>query len=265
MNGKKTSRLPGFVRGLIAFVFWIGVWWILSAVVGKEVLVPSPPVVAEHLFSFFKTGEFYLSVLSTLGRILGGFTAAVLLGTALGILCARVRAVDTLISPLMSVIRSTPVASFIILALVWIDKNLIPAAISALMVLPVLFGNVKAGVLSADPKLLEMAAVFRFSRKQKLSRIYFPAVAPYLTAGLKTCLGLAWKAGVAAEVLSLAASSIGLHLYESKVYLETADMFAWTLVVILLSLLIEKGMMSFVLYCQKKGRLQPVTEGGVTP
>ena len=124
------------------------------------------------------------------------------------------------------------------------------------MVLPVLFGNVKAGIQSADPQLLEMARVFRFTRKQKLLRIYFPAVAPYLAAGLKTCLGLAWKAGVAAEVLCLAAASIGRHLYESKIYLETADMFAWTLVVILLSILIEKGMMAAVMACQKKWRLR---------
>ena len=169
-----------------------------------------------------------------------------------GVICAVSKTADALLSPLFSVIKATPVASFIILALVWINKELIPVFISALMVLPVIHGNVREGIISTDRELLEMAKIFGFSRKQKLSRIYLPSVAPYLTAGVKTCLGLAWKAGVASEVLCFAAYSIGNKLYQAKVYLETADMFAWTVTVIVISIIIEKVLMSLVSLRQKK-------------
>ena len=114
------------------------------------------------------------------------------------------------------------------------------------MVLPVIHGNVKQGILQTDVQLLEMARIFGFGRRQTLAKIYLPSVFPYLLAGIKTSLGLAWKAGVASEVLCFAAYSIGNKLYQSKVYLETADMFAWTLTVILISLFIEKLLMGLI-------------------
>lgn len=243
---KRAKALPAPLRFLLVFAFWVGVWWLISAIVGKEVLIPSPPAVAVHLFELLKTSDFYISVGMSVLRITAGFAAAVMLGIITGVLCAVSKAADALLSPLFSVIKATPVASFIILALVWINKELIPVFISALMVLPVIHGNVREGIKSTDKELLEMAKVFGFSKKQKLRRIYLPSVMPYLTAGVKTCLGLAWKAGVASEVLCFAAYSIGNKLYQSKVYLETADMFAWTVTVVVISVIIEKLLMSLV-------------------
>ena len=175
-----------------------------------------------------------------------------ILGIITGILCAKISAADALLSPFFSVIKATPVASFIILALVWINKELIPVFISALMVLPVIHGNVKQGIIETDVQLLEMARIFGFGRRKTLKVIYLPSVLPYLSAGMKTCLGLAWKAGVASEVLCFASYSIGNRLYQAKVYLETADMFAWTVTVILISVIIEKLLMALVTINRKK-------------
>ena len=251
---KKRTKLPAPVRSLLAFVFWVGVWWIISLIVGREVLIPSPPAVAVRLFELLQTSDFYISVLLSVLRITAGFGAAVVLGIITGILCAKSSAADTLLSPFFSVIKATPVASFIILALVWINKELIPVFISALMVLPVIHGNVKQGILQTDVQMLEMARIFGFGRKKTLKVVYLPSVLPYLYAGMKTCLGLAWKAGVASEVLCFAAYSIGNRLYQSKVYLETADMFAWTVTVIIISVIIEKLLMAAVSLHNKKNR-----------
>ena len=249
---KQRVRIPAPLRPVLALIFWIGVWWAVSAIVDREVLIPSPPVVAVRLFGLLGEADFHISVILSILRITAGFAAAVLLGTCTGILCAGVKTADLLISPLMSVIRATPVASFIILALIMIDKEMIPVFISALMVLPVIHGNVREGILSADPQLLEMAQIFRFTKAQKLKKIYLPAVAPYLTAGVKTSVGLAWKAGVASEVLCFARYSIGNKLYQAKVYLETSEMFAWTVTVIILSMIIEKLLMAAVSSWQRK-------------
>ena len=162
------------------------------------------------------------------------------LGIVLGALCCRFRFLYQLIYPLLSAVKATPVASFIILALVWLQSVRVPAFIAGLIVLPIVFGNVCQGVAAADRELLEMARVFRLGRWKTLRYIYLPTVAPYLAAAFTTGIGLAWKAGVSAEVLANARNSIGGRIYGAKIYLDTADLFAWTAVVIVLSVVLER-------------------------
>ena len=227
---EKRGTIPAAVRVILPAVFWIGIWWALSAIVNREVLIPSPPAVFLHLLSLLRTADFYLSVLFSVLRVTAGFALGLAAGCLFGALCAGNGWIDALMFPFMSVVRATPVASFIILALVWVNRDMVP----------VLIGNVREGIRKTDRGLLEMARVFQIGAKKTWTKIRIPSVLPYLFAGIKTSIGLSWKAGVAAEVLSIAALSIGKYLYQSKVYLETADMFAWTLVVILLSILIER-------------------------
>ena len=139
----------------------------------------------------------------------------------------------------VKVIRATPVASFIVLVLLWAPTGRVPAIISALMVLPVLWGNVRRGITQTDPLLLEAARAYRFSRGRTLRLVYLPSVFPYFASGCSTGLGLAWKSGVAAEVLCQPALAIGTALYRAKITLETTSLFAWTIVVIALSFLLE--------------------------
>ena len=142
-------------------------------------------------------------------------------------------------SPLLTVIRSTPVASFILLLLIWLGRDILPSVIVLLMVLPVIWGGVQGGLASLDEQLLEMARLYRLGSGRTLWRVVIPSVLPSFLAACRTAVGLAWKAGIAAEVLTVPRLSIGRHLYESKLYLETVDLFAWTLLVIVLSLLLE--------------------------
>lgn len=150
-----------------------------------------------------------------------------------------------MLSPLLKVVTATPVASFIILALVWIGRERVPSFISALIVLPVMTAHIDAGIKSVDLKLQELCLSYGFSFFKRLILLYIPSSAPEIAAGLATSLGLAWKSGVAAEVLCMPKNSIGRYVYESKLYLETPDLFAWTATVILLSILIEKLLRSF--------------------
>lgn len=112
--------------------------------------------------------------------------------------------------------------------------------IAFLVVFPIIYINTIAGFMSTDPKLLEMAWVFRMQGKKKLLYIYRPALLPYLISGCRVALGMGWKSGVAAEVIGVPSNSIGEKLYMAKIYLSTADLFAWTLVIIVISALFEK-------------------------
>ena len=240
--------------GIAVFVFWIAVWQGLSMLVNKEVLLPAPFSVVKRLFGLIRTSGFHKTVLLSCIRIFGGFLIAFFSGCIFGVICAKIKIIDLFLSPVISTIKATPVASFIILTLVWIDKQTAPLFISFLMVFPIIFSNVKEGINSTDKKLLEMARVFEFPKSRILTKIYFPSLIPYLTAGLKASLGIAWKSGVAAEVICQPSFSIGKFLYESKLNLETVDLFAWTVAVILISIIIEKAVIFILNTATKKSK-----------
>ena len=221
-----------FVKNCIVLVFWLCIWQGAAQLTGNELLLPSPLSVLTRLGQLVLTGSFWRT--------------AVVLGCVLAVVCCRWRLLNDLLSPLLTIIKSTPVASFIILLLIWIGRDALPAVIVLLMVLPVVWGNVCAGIRTTDPLLLRTAKVFGFSRWRTLRRVYVPWVMPHFLSACRTSLGLAWKSGIAAEVLTVPALSIGKMLYESKLYWEVQDLFAWTVMVILCSLVIEKVLMAAI-------------------
>lgn len=223
----------------VALLFWLGVWQIFSTVVGEELLFPTPLSTATEMGRLFITPSFWLSAGLTMLRIVGGFVLGAIVGALLAVITTRFRAANILLAPLLQIVRSAPVASFIILAMLWIGRSFLPVFISFLMVVPVVWGNVQKGIQQTDRGLLEMARVYRLGRWDTLVKVWFPSVAPYLLASLTTSLGFAWKSGIAAEVLCLPRESIGKLLQDAKLYLETPQVFALTVVIILFSLLLE--------------------------
>ena len=184
--------------------------------------MPETPQEPRHKFS----------ALTTLAAVLATF----LLAAA----AWRWQFVQAMVRPMVGVLKSTPVASFIILALVWVKTEQLATLISFIMVLPLVYNNLCQGFAAADPKLLEMAKVFELSGWKTFHCCYLPAILPFFLSAVSSALGLAWKSGIAAEVLGRPLTAIGTKIYESKVYLETADLFAWTLVIILLSVALER-------------------------
>ena len=236
MKALLRKLLPAAGAGL----FWLAVWSLLAALVGKELLLPSPGQVLRCLVQLAAGAEFWRTVFRSIFRVLSGILAATVLGVLLAALTERSRVCRLLLAPLMTVVKSTPVASFIILALIWLGRDILPVVITGLMVLPVVWANVSAGIAGQDGKLLEMAAVYRMSRWGILRHITVPSVLPHFRAALSSALGLA------AEVLTVPQLSIGKRIFEAKLYLETTELFAWTLTVILLSLLIERVLLRLV-------------------
>ena len=232
---------------LLPPAFWLGAWQLCAFLVdchvqgrGNELLLPYPAAVLAALVRLAGTSAFWGTVAATLGRILAGMV----LGTALGGLLAALTFLspwaDRLLSPAIRVIRATPVVSFILLILLWMGRDRVPVVISALMVLPVVWGNLSRGLGETDPQLLELARAYRFSPFKTIKLIYLPSLRPFFLSAVTTSMGLAWKSGVAAEVLCLPRPSIGTQIYNAKLYLEVPDLFAWTVVVVALSLALEK-------------------------
>ena len=248
-----SAKLRKTLRTLAVVLFWLLIWQLAAALVGQELLLPSPLRVARELLRLAGGAEFWLTVAQSIRRVLTGIVSAVLLGILLALLTHKSAVLRALLSPVMTLVKSTPVASFIILALVWLGRDVVPPVIAALMVLPVVWANVSQGLDGIDPQLLELAQVFRLPRGRVFRRITLPSVLPHLRAALCSALGLGWKAGVAAEILTVPARSIGKRIYEAKIYLETTELFAWTAAVVLLSLVIERLLLRLVGRIGKKG------------
>ena len=171
---------------------------------------------------------------------LGGFLLSCALAVVLAALSARFSRVEELLAPLVAAVKTVPVASFIILALIWLSSRTLPLFIAALMVFPPVYLNVLEGIRRTDASLLEMARVFRVPFSRTLRGVYLPQVLPYFRSAVSAALGLCWKAGTAAEVIALSSGSIGEKLYNAKIYFQTADLFAWTAAIVLISAAFEK-------------------------
>ena len=209
--------------------------------VQSHLLLVSPWTALVRLATLSGQDSFWLAVSHSLGRILLGFALALVTGIVLAVVSARWHLVDTLLWPYMAAIKATPVASFIILCLIWLDSRSLSVFISFLMVLPIIYTSVLQGIRATDIQLLEMATVFKVSRWRRLVYIYLPQLRPFLVSSCTVATGLAWKAGIAAEVIGIPAGTIGERLYQAKVYLDTGDLFAWTIVVVGLSIVVDKA------------------------
>ena len=244
-------RGPGRIR-LWAVVFWLAVWQIASMVIHQDLFLVSPVRVVVRLGQLVAERDFWRSIANSLLRIGGGFLLAVVSGVVLGVLAARFRRVQELLAPLMLAVKSIPVASFIILALMLFSSRHLAVLISFLIVLPVIYTNVLAGIRSADRQLLEMARVFRIPAARRIRYIYLPQVLPYFLSACGVALGLSWKAGVAAEVIGMPEGSIGEQLQQAKIYLNTPDLLAWTVVIVLVSLGFEKLFLALIRRAAKR-------------
>ena len=243
------SRIAICMRKVLVALFWLILWQILYLVVKQEILIVSPVRASQRLLELAGEGEFWLTAVYSMLRIVSGFLLGVGIGTLLAALTSMSRFLYDLFHPIVSIIKATPVA------LVWIESPYVPVFTSFLMVLPVVWGNVSNGIAKTDRNLLQMAAVYRFHTMKTIRRIYLPSVMPYFTAACTTGMGLSWKAGVAAEVLANTKHSIGSNIYNAKIYIETADLFAWTAVVIVISVVLEKLMVKLMKAVGKKYNL----------
>lgn len=235
----------------LAIVFWLLAWELISRLMDIKYLLASPTEVLVTLGRLSMEVSFWITIANSTLRILAGFLLALISGIILAVLSYRWRAVHELVTPVIQVIKATPVASFIILALLWISEKNLSILISFLIVLPVIYSNVFQGLNHTDSKLLEMAKVFRLNRLKKIKAIYLPAVLPYFISAVSVGLGFSFKAGIAAEVIGYPSRSIGQKLYEAKLYLMTKELFAWSIVIIIISVLFEKAVMVFIRYFYK--------------
>ena len=227
-------------------VFWLAIWQIVAVAINQDIVLTSPIQTIQTLFSLAQLREFWVSIGLSLLRIFVGGALAFTSGSLLAFLSFKYKLVKLLFEPLISTIKSIPVASFVILLLIWVRTPYLSISISFLMALPIIYIAVLEGLLGTDQKLIEMANVYQIHGWYRVKAIYLSQLMPSLKTATSLAMGFCWKSGIAAEVIGLPTFSIGEHLYNAKVYLDTPALFAWTLVVIVMSVLGEKIVMWLV-------------------
>ncbi len=240
-------------RRPLIILFWIFIWQLAAWLIHNNIILVGPADAGLALLRLIPTGDFWLSIGHSFVKISLGFLLAFACGLALGGAAYRFPLLREFLAPILSLLKSIPVASFVILALIWVGSKNLAVFIAFLVVLPMIYVNTLAGLESTDPKLLEMARIFRVPPLKQLRYIYLPALLPYLLSSCKVALGMSWKSGVAAEVIGIPDSSIGEQLYMSKIYLDTANLFAWTFVIIVISALFERVFLALLASLQRKG------------
>lgn len=230
----------GRLRLAVSVLLWLFAWQAACLAVGETLLLPAPFETFARMVSLMFTHTFWQITMHSILRIVWGYLLGVVTGTLLACLTALVPISREFISLPMHLMKTTPVASFIILALIWLNSDTLSTFIAFLMVLPLVWNHIEKGFLTVDDKLLEIAQVYKLSLFTKLRFIILPALSPFFLSACQTALGFAWKAGIAGEVIAIPKNAIGTQLYNAKIYLDTTDLFAWTGFVILLSYLIEQ-------------------------
>ena len=228
------------IAAVLCVLFWLVIWQVGAMLLGQEILLVSPVQAVVRLAQLIPSAEFLRSVGFSTGRILLGFGVGTVSGVALALAAGRSRIVRMLLSPLISAVKAVPVASITVLALIWVTSPNLSVLIALLITLPVVYSGMLEGIDNLDPKLNEMAALFRVPVWRRFTGVYLSQLLPYFRNAVRLAVGLSWKSGTAAEIIGIPSGSIGEKLYTAKIYLETADLFAWTIAVILLSWLSEK-------------------------
>lgn len=234
------ARLAALVKNwILPAVFWLLLWQILCMIVNQKLLLPSPAEVFRR-FEIAAEPGFWAALGMSLARTAVAYAAGVVMAFLLAVLCRFSRIAAGLIKPAMAFVRATPVAAFIMLALVWLSAARAPVLAGMLMVQPVVFANTLDAMVNTPKKYLELADCYRFGRWKRFRHVLLPSAVPGFLTACHACVGLCLKATVAAEVIGLPENAVGTELYYSKTYLETDTLMVWTLALVVLSLIVER-------------------------
>ncbi len=224
----------------LAVAFALLLWQIAAAAVDQSILLVSPVDVAVRMTSIWRVEGFWTSIWFSFYHIAGGFFLALLTGLVLAALSGRFAWIETALWPFMITVKTVPVASFVVICLIWLSAKNLSVFISFLIVLPVVYGNVLEGIKSEDKKMLELGSVFGMPLHKRILYIHMPQLKPFVLSACASSLGMSWKAGVAAEIIGTPDGSIGKQLFYAKIYLDTDDLLCWTVIIVIISVAFEK-------------------------
>lgn len=224
---------------ILSISFLMILWKMISFFLNNELILPSPESTFLSVLSIIKHETFHGTLKATIFRGITGFLISFSIALTCGCAAGNNKLIFYLLQPLTITIKTTPVLAIILLAIIWLNTELVPAFVCFLVVFPIIYSNVTEGINSVDIKLIEMAEIYKIKKLEKLKSIYLPSITSHLIAGTSTAIGLTWKAVIAAEVICQPFNALGTKMVEAKIDLDMPALFAWTAIAIILSSISE--------------------------
>ena len=246
MQGKQKRTKKETVRMALIVLFWLVLWEIADRVIDNRIILVGPTHILMALAEQVGQSDFWVTCGASFLRIAVGFVLSFIGGFVLALVCYRYKLIRDFLEPIMIMLKTVPMISFVIMLLIWVGNQALTIYLSFLIVLPIIYTNTLQGLQSVDVQLLEMAQVFHMAPWKKFMFIYRPAFMPFVLSASKLALGMSWKSGIMAEVIGTPKPSIGREMYAAKTYLQTSNLFAWTIVVVILSVLFETLFMAIL-------------------
>ena len=239
INSTIKNKLLRALKLIVPTVFWLIVYEVMALLIGNSYFFPRLSLVLEALFSILATKTFFSVCAMTLLRVLTALLLGILIGIALGLISARFSIIYSTLNPFMSAVKATPVASLIIVLWIMLSGDALSIIIALFMVMPMIWQSTYNSFDTVDKGLLEVADVFELSIKYRFATLYLPNLKKYLIPSVITSVGLAWKSEIATEIIAYTRNSIGQLINDGKYNLDTPAVFAWTLIVVVFSILFE--------------------------
>ena len=233
------------IKKISVAVIYILIWQLVSATVGNKILMAGPTETLKAIIRIVQAEDFLLIITNSLFNILTGFIPALLISVIIAFMAFKTEYVKMLLGPVIHIFKSVPVASFIILILIWMGSDGIARVVAFIISVPVIYSGTLHSLISTDKKLLEMTYVFRMNTINKYRYIYMPQIKQRLKSDAALGLGMCFKAGVAAEVIGVAKNTLGEQIYLSKIYLSTDELFGWTIIIMILAYVMEMAVRLF--------------------
>lgn len=224
---------------LFFLCFWLLIWELFTRLVNNSFIVVGPLETVRHMAILMERASFTGILYFSSVRILSSYLLAFLLGLVFAFFAYRYPFFESLMDAPLFLLRSLPVASFVIILLFFLGRESLSFFISFWMAFPVFYFNFLEGLKNLDRDILEMAKLFRFSLWNRFRYIFIPGIYPQILSSAKLAMGLSWKSGIAAELIGQVRQSIGYQLMDAKVSLEMGDVFAWSIIMIALSQFFE--------------------------
>lgn len=235
----KTLFTKNKIISLISIIILIGLWKIISIIYNSELILPSPESTVISTIKLFGSKNFILVIGTTILRGLIGFAISFILGIGFGIFSGINDSFYAFLKPILVAIRSIPVISLILLALIWFKVDMVPIFIAFLTMFPFICTNVIDGIRNVDDELIEMAVIHKVNKYRIVKEVYLPAITPFIFSGASSAMGFGWRAIIIGEVLSQPKFGIGTLMQSAQTYLLVNEVIAWTIIAVIISYLFE--------------------------
>jgi len=235
----KISLTKTRIISLISTIILIIIWKIASVSYNSELILPSPELTLITTIKLFSSKGFLLIISATILRGLAGFAISFILGVGLGIFAGINSSFNAFLKPILVTIRSTPVISLILLALIWFNVETVAIFIAFLTMFPFICTNVIDGIKNIDNELIEMSTIYKVDKTKIIKEVYLPAITPFIFSGISSAMGFGWRAVIIGEVLSQPQFGIGTLMQTAQTFLLVNEVIAWTIIAIIISYLFE--------------------------